>query len=447
MNDEQLIETMRAMSSSTPAVRVDRERVLARGRRRRTVRAAGIAGAAGMLCTGLVVGALAWQVPDGGPTPVPAPAASTSAPEPESDSSADTAEEPTSWETYPASPDDGEHGVVDHEHGTIRLPEDDWVLTAAEQAVVDTAQQYLQIECLTDLGLGDEVEFVGPVPPYDERRRGLGLWSEEDLERDYDVVVDRGAFWFGYQDDDPRLNDTTVSGDDPSVPAARWQGCSDEAESRLRGMSPQQWRESAWSAGTGGRPDLAVYLGTSFRTEETMQNLEPDVRRVARQAREIVVEWEQCIASEGLRATDAQAMVPDGLHDFEAGYTREQRQVRADIAEWVAEREAAAEPQRAPAEWPPPELGYSAEETAFLDEPEPLPVLVGTAEERQRVAEVDIRCKQTLGTVQRLADLDAAVQVEYIADNPEYFESRREISRRMLANAQDVLARAGVEMP
>jgi hypothetical protein len=74
-------------------------------------------------------------------------------------------------------------------------------------------------------------------------------------------------------------------------------------------------------------------------------------------------------------------------------------------------------------------------------------VLVGSAADRAQAVEADVRCKQTLGTVQRLADLDASVQVAYIAANPEYFASRHEIGERMLANATQVLREAGVDVP
>ncbi|GAA4723387.1 hypothetical protein GCM10023216_11210 [Isoptericola chiayiensis] len=437
MNDDELIRAMRVLAGRTPQVRVDVEEVLRAGRRRRARRAAGGVAVGGLLGVGLVVGTLAWADTTPAPDVVPAPAASTGVPAPDSTSDADDG-----WTTYPPSPDDGEHALVDHERGTIGLPEDDWVLSAEEQAAVDTAQQYLEIECLSDVGLGDEVEFVGPVPPYDERQRGLGLWTAEDLDRDYDVLVDRGAFWFDFQDDPRHLNDHTYSGVTP-VPDDVLHGCYEDAEAAISGLTGDEFAESAWAGGTSGSPDLAVYLGTSFRSEATLRNLEPEERRVARQAREIVVEWEECLAEEGLEAMEAQAMVPAGVLDFEGAYSAEQREIMAALARWESEQEQRREID----EWPPSELGYTAEQTAFLDEPRPRPLLVGDAAERRRVVEVDVRCKQSLGTVQRLADLDATVQLAYIAEYPEYFESRREISVRMLANARDVLDEAGVEMP
>ncbi|NNU27661.1 hypothetical protein [Isoptericola sediminis] len=393
MNDDQLIETMRGMAADIPTVGVDRERVLVRGRRRRAARAVGVTGAAGMLCAGMVGAALAWPVPGGGPTPAPAPAASTSAPEPSSDPSpdpsGDAAQEPTSWETYPASPDDGEHAVVDYSAGTIRLPEDDWRLTAQEQAVVETARQYLMVQCLTEAGLGDEVEFVGPVPAYDARQRGLGLWSSQDLDGDYDALAARDTLGVGIPDGP---NDTSVPGEGLSEAESAWEDCHGESQAVLTGPDAVELESTG-----SGEPALAADLGTSYRTEEARQGLDPARRQVARQAREIVVEWEDCLAAEGLTAMDVSAMVPDGVVD--------------------------------------------------LDESSGEPTLVGTAEERRQVAEVDVRCKQTLGTVQRLADLDAAVQVEDIAAHPEHFEVLRELTAEMLANAEDVLEEAGVEMP
>jgi hypothetical protein len=454
MNDDQLIENLRALADRTPEVTVDRDRVLALGHRRRTRRTVAGVGGTGLLCAGLVAGGLAWAGTSSAPRPDPLPAA------PEVSTSPSPSASP-GWEVYPPSPDDGEHAVVDHEAGTIRFPEDDWVLTAREQAVVDTAEQYLHVTCLEDLGYGDEVEFVGAVPVRDERLRGYGLWSREDLALDYDAVIDRGAYWYGWADDPAHLNDTSIPGDNAPVaddPDAgeRWQDCADAATERIEGMTHDEFLATGWGRGTStGRPEGTLEL-SGYRTASSRKDLAPSMRKVARQAVAVVEEWEQCLAAEGLEPAEAQALVPDGMLDFEGAYTPEQQEALADLAEVRAaaidraSTEAGSDAFFVDEESIMEEflaLGYTEDDLAFQDEPAPRPLLVGSAAERARVVEVDVRCKQTLGTVQRLADLDAAVQVRYIADNPAYFESRHEIGDRMLTNANKVLDEAGVVVP
>ncbi len=442
MTDEQLVEQMKALVSLTPEVVVDREKVLAAGRRRRAVRAVGVTGGAGVLCTGLVVGALAWGGPLLDAAPEPLPASSDEPTEPAPTESPDVTE---SWESYPPSPDDGEHAVVDDEAGTIWLPVDDWSADPEQQAVIDTAVQYLHIECLAEAGYGDEVEFVGMEEPLGFRYRGLGLWSDADLEADYQTAVDRGVYWFGYEGVSEPVNDVSIEGDNEfGQPGEDWGLCGDRATERLSGLTEAETLATGYGRGTdSGPPDYAVDAVTSARD---VPGHSPEDPRVAEHGPQILEEWDACLVAEGIEPDrEAQALVPAEVVDPMGGYTDEQLEIMEKV--WQHEQAMAEENDGVVGDWDPADLGYTEEDLAFMDETSPRPVTLLDPTQERRVVEADVRCKQELGIVQRLADLDAAVQVQYIADNPEYFTSRKEYDSTMLAHAVEVLTDAGVDVP
>lgn len=445
MTDDQLVEQMKILAARTPQITVDRERVLAAGRRRRTLRAAGITGGVGVLCTGVVVGALAWGGPLLDPDPEPLPASSDEPTSEPTDASVEDEDGPESWEIYPPSPDDGEHAVVDYETGTIWLPVDDWSADPEQRAVIDTAEQYLHIECLADAGYGDEVEFVGMEEPLGFRYRGLGLWSDADLEADYQTAVDRGVYWFGYEGVSEPVNDVSIKGDNGSgQPGEDWGRCSDWASEQLSGLTEAERLATDQAQGTdSGTPEYAVDAVTSARAAQGSAHDDP---RVAEHGPQILEEWDACLVAEGVEPDrEAQALVPAEVVDPMGGYTDEQLEIMEKV--WQHEQAMAEENDGAMGDWDPADLGYTEEDLAFMDEASPRPVSLQDPDEEQRIVEADVRCKQELGIVQQLADLDAAVQVQYIADNPEYFTSRKEYDSTMLANAVEVLTDAGVDVP
>ncbi|WP_277207387.1 hypothetical protein [Isoptericola croceus] len=447
MTDEQLVERMRSLAEAAPAISVDREKVLAAGRRRRTLRAAGVTGGVGVLCTGLVVGALAWAGPllEGPVEPLPASSGEPTADPSEADDPLpDDASGPQSWDVHPPSPDDGEHAVVDYEAGTIWLPMDDWAADPEQQAVIDTAERYLHIECLTEAGYGDEVEFVGMEEPLGFRYRGLGLWTDADVDAGYQAAVDRGAYWFDIDGVGEPVNDVSIEGDNGfGQPGEDWGRCSEWATEQLSGLTEAERLATAQAQGTeSGTGDYAV----DVLTPRGVPDPAFDDPQVAAHGPAIIEEWDECLVAEGGRPDrEAQALTPDGVLDLMGGYTAEQLEIMESV--WAHERAIIEENDGALGRWDPAEIGYTAEDLTFLDEPRPRPVSVGGAVEERRIAEADVRCKQELGIVQRLADLDAAAQVKYIADNPEYFASRKEYDSTMLARAVEVLTDAGVDVP
>jgi hypothetical protein len=66
--------------------------------------------------------------------------------------------------------------------------------------------------------------------------------------------------------------------------------------------------------------------------------------------------------------------------------------------------------------------------------------------EQVRIGRIDIACKDGLDTIQRLADVDAAQQVEYIARAQAYLEERKPVERAGLAAAEAYLASQGLSM-
>jgi hypothetical protein len=68
-------------------------------------------------------------------------------------------------------------------------------------------------------------------------------------------------------------------------------------------------------------------------------------------------------------------------------------------------------------------------------------------EEQIRIAAVDVECKQELDTVQQLADLDAALQAEYIEANRSFLTDRHAVEEEVLDSAWQYLDDQGVEMP
>ncbi|WP_166848191.1 hypothetical protein [Isoptericola sp. BMS4] len=133
--------------------------------------------------------------------------------------------------------------------------------------------------------------------------------------------------------------------------------------------------------------------------------------------------------------------MPDGVLDLTVEYTPEQQAILDDIEEHsVPTKHGMVQPD-------PATLGYTPEDLEFLDQDAPYPSRLLPPQAEHAVVEADVRCKRELRVVQRLADLDAAVLEKYIADNPEYFRSVRDVTSTMLRNAVEVLDTAGVDVP
>lgn len=67
-------------------------------------------------------------------------------------------------------------------------------------------------------------------------------------------------------------------------------------------------------------------------------------------------------------------------------------------------------------------------------------------EETIRIGEIDLACKDDLDTVQRLADIQAAEEVEYIARAKDYLEQRRAVEQAALEASRSYLAEQGLSM-
>lgn len=66
--------------------------------------------------------------------------------------------------------------------------------------------------------------------------------------------------------------------------------------------------------------------------------------------------------------------------------------------------------------------------------------------EQVRIGRIDIACKDELDVVQRLADVDAAQQVDYIGRAQAYLEERKTVEQAALAASQAYLASQGLSM-
>ncbi|GAA3218730.1 hypothetical protein ACFP63_08225 [Oerskovia jenensis] len=67
-------------------------------------------------------------------------------------------------------------------------------------------------------------------------------------------------------------------------------------------------------------------------------------------------------------------------------------------------------------------------------------------EEVIRIGEIDLACKDELGVVQRLADIQAADEAEYIARNRDYLELRRPVEQAALEVSRAYLQEQGMSM-
>ncbi|GAA1401526.1 hypothetical protein [Oerskovia paurometabola] len=75
------------------------------------------------------------------------------------------------------------------------------------------------------------------------------------------------------------------------------------------------------------------------------------------------------------------------------------------------------------------------------------PAAVGASlDEQVRIGRIDVGCKDELDVVQRLADVDAAGQSEYIARAGDQLEQRRSVEQAALAASQAYLTSQGLSM-
>ncbi|MEK8229380.1 hypothetical protein NKG05_30910 [Oerskovia sp. M15] len=163
MNDDDFVRRLRSMEAPTPQIRIDTATVLRSGRRRRLARATGTTLGIGALCAGLYAGAAAVAPGHVDREPI-RPATTDRSP----------TEEPVPAMT---------HAVIDEVAGTITTPLDQWLLSSEEMSAIETAGAVYVARCMTDVGFGDLVELVGPVPVENQDGYNFGLWRHEALER------------------------------------------------------------------------------------------------------------------------------------------------------------------------------------------------------------------------------------------------------------------------
>jgi hypothetical protein len=319
------------------------------------------------------------------------------------------------WQPYPASPVDGRHAVVDYTSGTVRLPQDDHGLDPAQERVVQTADDYLMVQCLTAKGYGDQVAFVGPayVPDLDDHQSTYGLWSDADAANgDYSVLVARGYFeygWAGQGGNDTRNDGANSSGQE----GQDFGDCLLSVAEALRGMTQAEWTQTPWYQGTAsGIPTTAIEHGHQAWLDASLDPAAVTGDLIAQEVLGIVHEWEQCITTAGLTPSPHFILVPDGVFD-------------------------ANDPAFQPANRDNDTPRYT---------PDAPPAVQLSPQQAHDVAAIDVRCKQQVGVVQRIGDIDAAITADHISANPDYWASIQEISARMLANAQTILAEAHVTM-
>jgi hypothetical protein len=182
-NDDEFVVRLRHLADETPVVVVDRVRVLELGRRQRAglVARAGVATVAAAVA--LTVGVTVLVDQHGGPSAPAGPSTSVSP-------------VPTPSAANP----------VDHEAGTITLPLDLWMWSAADQATSDTAVELATAQCMAAAGMGDEFKFLGPFPVQPERG-DYGVWQRETVEESgyTSLLVDDSRPGTGLRGDDPRI--------------------------------------------------------------------------------------------------------------------------------------------------------------------------------------------------------------------------------------------------
>lgn len=71
------------------------------------------------------------------------------------------------------------------------------------------------------------------------------------------------------------------------------------------------------------------------------------------------------------------------------------------------------------------------------------PVIPKGREDQIRVATLDVRCKESLSSVQKLADYEARYQMGYIADHESVLQAYRQKADRVLERARTVIATYG----
>lgn len=278
MNEDFLARLLSA-AAETPAVRVDPERVLRSGRRRRSGRAAGAVGLAGVLLAATVTGVGALT-PDGSqPPPGSTDGATTPAP--------DATPLPAD---APYGPVDVLAGVaeIDAEVGAIRLPLDGYNLSADEWDVVGTAQDTFLDGCFERAGYG---EYFSP---------GDAPFLQDSASRRA-RESDRYGVW--------RVTDVRAHGYASAL--AMWGPPPDEESSGL----PFSEEMAAASRGCfGAMLDAGLSWEPETATAAAPLGL-PGVTDTPEGA-PVVAEWEQCLQDNGVAPPiedDSGVLVPSGV--------------------------------------------------------------------------------------------------------------------------------------
>ncbi|MGW6128643.1 hypothetical protein ACWFNE_01325 [Cellulomonas sp. NPDC055163] len=266
--DDAFTRHLRDVAATAPRVTVDHRAVLVSGRRRRLARAGGATVGTLVLVVAVALGVSALPGPGQAALPAgPTPAGPTP-------SSSPSAADPTAG-AVPAYP------VVDLDAGTVRLPLDDWLIDAADQAVLVAAAEHSADRCLEAAGYGEHSSFSGLRPV----RRGLvdyGVWVRADVEAR------------GYQDLVETSDDQGTGGNRPPPPEeffAASRACHGAAldagltydPSGFESLAPEGWT-------------------SALRTDA---------------GRTVAAEWAACLAEQGVATppVDDGVMVPVGVLD------------------------------------------------------------------------------------------------------------------------------------
>lgn len=261
-HDDPFTAHLRTLAAQAPRVPVDHARVLRAGRRRRAVRATRVGAVVVAAVVGVYAGAGALPGTGGGTVAPAAPAATglTAAPS-TAPTSTPTAEPP--------------RAVVDATAGTITLPLDEWLWSAADLATTETAVELYVSRCMADAGLGDEFVFHGPFPVQPEHV-GYGVWVR-------DVVLESGYASLEMDDSYPGSG---VDAGDPGMDVQR--GCY-----------------------LGALDEGFMYDTADFEVSAPLGH-QPPAYLPAGQV--VLEEWRQCLAEGGVEPpSDDTSVIPTGV--------------------------------------------------------------------------------------------------------------------------------------
>ncbi|WP_066583383.1 hypothetical protein [Cellulomonas timonensis] len=328
--DDTFAAHLRSLEADPPPISVDRDRVLAIGRRRRAARGAGIGAASVALVAGLMSAAIS-AAPSPHDAALPATTSTPSAPP----------------ATAPPSP---ARAQIDPVTGAITTPFTTFHVTSRELDIMGSAWDLARSQCMADLGYASDFVFAPTRTPPRDTSLDYGIWNRDDLRRSgYDTAVD------------DRFEGSSIKTSSPQAETAM-QTCMDQV-----------------------RPMGFIFEPTSFDAVAPAKGV--TAATYTSQGQAVVDEWTACLDAAGVAGPDeAGSLLPAG-------------------------------------------------------------VLRMSSQEQLRIGMVDIDCKESTGLRQRLADIDAVNQQEYLDSAPAYVAAYRATVERAVAASRSYLAQSGIEIP